>query len=40
MTPKRRHTLWLMCNESLEGLKLNDAEWVVEQWWAEIEGWA
>lgn len=37
MTLNRRQTLWEMCNESLEALEIDDAEWVCEQWYAEFE---
>ena len=37
MTPKRLDTLWEMVNEIVEGLEREDAEYLVEQWWAEFE---
>lgn len=37
MTEKRRQTLLELCGTQLERITLDDAEWICEQWWSEIE---
>lgn len=36
MTASRRQTLLEMCGTQLENITLDDAEWICEQWMAEI----
>lgn len=36
MTAERLQTLWEMVNDQMEGVEKEDAEFVCEQWWAEI----
>ena len=36
MTPQAKRTLWEIINDQLEGVDCEDAEWVCEQWVAEI----
>lgn len=36
MTPGRRQTLLEICGDQLESIELDDAEWIAEQWQAEI----
>ena len=36
MTPQAKWTLWEIINDQVEGVELEDAEWVCEQWVAEI----
>ena len=36
MTPKALATLWAIVNDQVEGVGEDDAEWVCEQWVAEI----
>lgn len=38
MTKEREQTLWWMINDQIEDqINKQDAEYVCEQWWAEIE---
>ena len=39
MYPRRLETAWFILNDEFEGIEMEDAEWMLEQWWAEIEGW-
>ena len=37
MTVRRRQLLWELINDQLDGIESGeDAEYVCEQWWAEI----
>jgi hypothetical protein len=36
MTEQRRQVLWEIVNDQMEGIEKADAEWVCEQWVAEV----
>ena len=36
MTKEQKETLWFMINDQMEGIDRDDAEFVAEQWWAEV----
>ena len=37
MSDERLNTLWAMVNDQAEGISREDAEYLAEQWWAEVE---